>query len=1004
MKNLFTFLLLTLSVAAFAQRQAWNLDTDFNLKPAVDLDRTLAEAGMDYDAACARYPRWCERWRVKAQQAGWTVARDRETFLKNTTFTAAYMQAYFAGQMHDLAFMTSASAHINIPWGEYRYSTQLYQPIGVVSGSGTFAGGLAMGSTVISPAHEKWNPEPGSDPLIRTAFTTAKCGVAGNAGYAESMTLQNLRLEGRKAWRSNGDLMHFSYWQDPSYSSHGIDACGPGESYRLINIQSNNWNGCGVRSDGATPMYADHITVFKNAVAGFQLAGSALGTGYIGLISGDENPYLVDLVEGDKGDRGGQWFIAAIKSEGGTNIPADMKHPWVGQMPVRIQGQAGVEIGVISAATTHYRIHAAILVDNRIVSHNRAPQNMAFTIGKIKTVGSYEYLIADVATGTMYKSSGNYVPGELNYIKNDISAPEVTFNRKPIAAEPYPLQDRLGYATGSTTFNLVAGTPAFSYTKPGGTVVEPPKPCTYTTTTWSAWSACKDGKQSRTRTVTSTPQGCVGTPPNTTDERSCTIVVDPEPTGLPLDPKDVIVVINSADPKSRAIADHYRKVWGTTREVVLNLGGSQSITKATMDKERAKIGDAKALALCFTVPTRVDENNSITSAITYGYTTPNSTKAATGYGKPSAAIKRAVLVYSTEVIDKARAATGTRPKGTIYTVLANDGGGTAPRGDARAPQVTGSAGDRIKAKLPAGVSFVVQDNRKGCAGECGGNELLNKPDVLAYFGSMYKMSGWHTNTVLAGAYADNLTSTSGNLPTGQGQTPITTFLPSNTSGTVAEPWQSNSTTTARQFMRVDTFSVAYFGQGASFAQAAYRAVERPWRLLVVGDPLGAPYANVQPIDPVDPVYPPPTGGVLGSWSFSSGDPANIAGTGAPLVLASGTATIDGGALRNSTSYTYWTTAVAGVKEVKVEGFTPSTFSYQYIVTNAQGRGLIMLPDGSVVDNTAGDRPVLPAGTLRKDVPWTGAMTLPAPMDVRHFGAAPGQGNAWQGSIMKLELR
>jgi hypothetical protein len=474
-----------------------------------------------------------------------------------------------------------------------------------------------------------------------------------------------------------------------------------------------------------------------------------------------------------------------------------------------------------------------------------------------------------------------------------------------------------------------------------------------------------------------------------------------------------VVVVNANDPQSRAIADHYRATWGTTREVVLNLGSGQSIGTAAFNAERNKLGalPAAALALCFTVPTRVNENNGITSAITYGYRTPTSTTAASGYGKPSANIKRATLVYSKDAIDKARAATGTKPKGTIYTVLANDGGGTAPRGDARAPQVIGAAGDRIKARLPQGVNFVVQDNRKGCAGECAGNELTGKTGVLAYFGSMYKIGQWGTNTVLPGAYADNLTSTSGNLPAGQGQTPITAFLPSATSGTVAEPWASSSTNTARQFMRVDTFSIAYFGQGQSFAQAAYRAVERPWRLLIIGDPLCAPYADVTPTEPppVEPpiiVDPPPTGSVLGKWSFASGNPASIAGSVGPaLVLASGTATIAGGNLSTTASYTYWTTNVAGVKEVRLEGFTPSALTYQYIVTNADGKGLIMLPDGAVVDNTAGgDRPVLPAGTLKVGTAWTGTMTLPSPMAVRQFGAAPGQGNAWRGTVAGMELR
>jgi hypothetical protein len=1030
MRHLLPLLIALLSfTTADAQRQRWYLNEDFGLRPTVDLDRTLTEAGLTYDQACAKYPRWCERWRVKAEQAGWTVQRDRETFVLNTTFTAAYQEAYFQGQMHNLAVMTSASANIDIPWGEYRYSTGLYQPIGTVSGNGTFAGGLAMGSTVISPAHERWNPEPGTDPTIRTAFTTAKCGVAGNAGYAESMTIQNLRLEGRKYWQANGDLTHPSYWMVPTYTAHGIDACGPGESYRLLNIQSNNWNGCGIRSDGATPLYADHITVFKNAVAGFQLAGAALGTGYIGLISGDENPYLVDWMEGDKGDRGGQWFIAAIKSEGGTNIPTDMNHPWVGQVPLRIRGQAGVDIGVISAATTHYRIHSAIIVDNRLACCGGAPQTMSWRVGSIKSVGSYEYLVADLSHKLMWKGVGNYAPGELTYLKHGNAAPEVTFHRKPLTSEPYPLNDRLGYATGTTQFNVLAGTPPFSYTKPGTVTPPPPPPtpCTYTTGAWSAWSTCTNNQQIRTRTVTATPAGCTGTAPAATETQACTVapppppppVDPPAPIGtLPLSPADVVVVVNANDPNSRALADAYKAAWGTTREVVLNLGSNHSIGTTAFNTERNKLSaiPAQALALCFTVPTRVNEVNGITSAFTYGYST-SWTSTGSGYGRPSAAIKRAVLVNDLRIIQAGRASTGTKPTGSIYVVLANDGGGTAPRGDARAPQVIGAAGDRIRARLPQGVQLVVQDNRKGCAGECPGNELVGKSDVLAYFGSMYKVAQWGTNTVRPGAYADNLTSTSGNLPTGQGQTPITAFAPAFSSGTVVEPWMSSSTNTARQFMRVDTFSVSYFGQARSFAEAAYRSVERPWRLLIVGDPLAAPYADVQPTTPVQPpapvdptpVDPPPTGSTLGRYTFTGlGSTTSLSGSPGPtMLLEAGAAQRSALGLEPTESYTRWNTGITTpVSTIILTGFVPRAMEFQYLFVGSTGRGIMLLPDGSIIDNTipGNDIPLLPPGTVRAGQVHNLTITITTPRILTAFGAATDQGNCWSGTMQGVELR
>src|SRR5690606_8466190 len=117
--------------------------------------------------------------------------------------------------------------------------------------------------------------------------------------------------------------------------------------------------------------------------------------------------------------------------------------------------------------------------------------------------------------------------------------------------------------------------------------------------------------------------------------------------------------------------------------------------------------NCKAFALCFDRPSRVNGDNSITSAITYGHQ-QNPSANASHAGK-----RWAVMVYNNELIARAAAATGEQPKGTIYTLLANDqpGPNGPARGEARAPQVTGAALTNLRAQMPAGVKVETIDQR-----------------------------------------------------------------------------------------------------------------------------------------------------------------------------------------------------------------------------------------------------------------------------------------------------
>lgn len=95
------------------------------------------------------------------------------------------------------------------------------------------------------------------------------------------------------------------------------------------------------------------------------------------------------------------------------------------------------------------------------------------------------------------------------------------------------------------------------------------------------------------------------------------------------------------------------------------------------------------------------------------------------------------------------------------------------------------------------------------------------------------------NTVLPGGILENLTSTSGVLHQSDGQTPMTDLIRAGaaaTSGTVTEPF-------ALQFKFPTPLLYVYYASGCTVAEAFHLAVESPYQLLVIGDPLCRPYGD-----------------------------------------------------------------------------------------------------------------------------------------------------------------
>ncbi len=178
-----------------------------------------------------------------------------------------------------------------------------------------------------------------------------------------------------------------------------------------------------------------------------------------------------------------------------------------------------------------------------------------------------------------------------------------------------------------------------------------------------------------------------------------------------------------------------------------------------------------------------------------------------------------------EVLDclrRGKQADGSWPKGTIFYMVNGDVRSTTRQwgfqGAADALQKLGISAELTKGVLPE-----------------------NRPDVA---GAMVGIAGFDwsksNSTILPGAICEHLTSTGGVMVQNAGQTPISEFIrrgAAGTSGTVTEPY-------ALQQKFPNPFIHYYYAQGATLIESFYQSLTGPYQLLILGDPLCRPWANI----------------------------------------------------------------------------------------------------------------------------------------------------------------
>lgn len=173
-------------------------------------------------------------------------------------------------------------------------------------------------------------------------------------------------------------------------------------------------------------------------------------------------------------------------------------------------------------------------------------------------------------------------------------------------------------------------------------------------------------------------------------------------------------------------------------------------------------------------------------------------------------------------LSSAAEADGTQPKGTIYFMKNGDVRSTT-RQPGFAPAVAelkqlGIQAEILEGKLPS--------ERNDVQGLMAGSADFDWP-----------ASG---SKIKPGALCEHLTSFGGVLRANAGQTPLTEFLrygAAGATGTITEPYAIQ-----------DKFPLpavqVHYARGCTLAEACYQSLAGPYQLLVVGDPLCRPWADI----------------------------------------------------------------------------------------------------------------------------------------------------------------
>jgi uncharacterized protein (TIGR03790 family) len=311
-------------------------------------------------------------------------------------------------------------------------------------------------------------------------------------------------------------------------------------------------------------------------------------------------------------------------------------------------------------------------------------------------------------------------------------------------------------------------------------------------------------------------------------------------------PEQLAVIVNIADPLSRAIGAYYVERRGIPRQNLIAVEFAPGRDALARDEFELLLRDVarrtpesvQFYALTWLRPFRV-ECMSITSAFALGFDTAycadgcRRTRLSPYYGsdtgqpwrdlhmRPTMSIAASSVAYARELIDRGIAADGTHPLGTAYLVRTGD----AAR-DVRAtsyPQARDALAGRVEVKL---------EHASGITG---------RRDVMFYFIGSVEVPGIEHNTYLPGAVADHLTSTGGVLVGGEQMSSLRWLEAGVTGsyGTVVEPCNLVGKFPSPSLL------MDRYARGETLVEAYWKSVAMPGQGIFIGEPLAAPYADAK---------------------------------------------------------------------------------------------------------------------------------------------------------------
>ena len=329
-------------------------------------------------------------------------------------------------------------------------------------------------------------------------------------------------------------------------------------------------------------------------------------------------------------------------------------------------------------------------------------------------------------------------------------------------------------------------------------------------------------------------------------------------------PQNVLVVVNEQSADSLKLGQYYLEKRGIPERNLCRISvppGVHNISLSDFEREirqpiREYIAEhglnrqVQYIALCMNAPTRVNENESVTASLFYGFKNapqnppcrlPGNTfnpyfhaerafaNNLSESGKPRylvMMITAPTLEEAKALIDRGVASDGTAPAGTFYLIK--------PPSD-RERNVRYKAFDEV---LFAG-RFMPGFPRCVTAEQ---NVLTGLDDVMGYMTGLSSHPDWFwsTNAFLPGAIADHMTSMGGVLPVPRhGQGSLLEWITAGATasyGTVAEPCAF-----PQKFP--DPMAFFYYARGFNLIESYWMSVASPYQGLFVGEPLACPYVE-----------------------------------------------------------------------------------------------------------------------------------------------------------------